>query len=224
MPRPLRTQFEGALYHVTDRGNNKQAIFRRARDRHRFLDILEEVVQETGWLCYAYCLMRNHFHLLIETPLANLSKGMQLLLGHYAPYFNHTHNRVGHVFQGRYHNVLVEKEAYFLEVNRYVELNPVRAGICESPEEYPWSSFLVTAGQREYPAFVRSDKVLAHFGADLQKAKAAYVEYVREGIGRPLWDRLKEDRYLGSDEFISKMKSWELVNGESMSKIGNHRR
>jgi len=223
MPRSQRIVFEGALYHVTSRGNNKRAIFRRARDRHRFLDYLGEVIGLSGWICYSYCLMRNHFHLLLETPRPNLSKGMQMLLGRYALYFNNAHNRVGHVFQGRYHDVLVEKEAYFLEANRYIELNPVRAGICGNPEEYPWSSYPVTAGLRSYPSFVRSDQVLAHFGDNLTLARAAYVQFVRDGIGKHLWDQLKEDRYLGSDAYVMRMRSQEsgMDESESVSKNEN---
>jgi REP-associated tyrosine transposase len=131
MARPLRIEFAGALYHVTARGNNREAIFLGAdeADREAFLEILGAICERFNWVCHAYCLMTNHYHLLIETPDANLSGGMRQLNGVYTQYVNRTHRRVSHLFQGRFKGILVEREGYLLELARYVVLNPVRAGM-----------------------------------------------------------------------------------------------
>src|SRR4030042_5793823 len=129
MARPLRIEFPGAVYHVTSRGNARQTIFIDDEDRGGFLDLLSIVVERFNWICHAYCLMGNHYHLLIETPDGNLSKGMRELNGIYTQHFNRRHGRVGHVFQGRFKAILVEKDSYLLELCRYIVLNPVRAGI-----------------------------------------------------------------------------------------------
>ena len=127
MARPLRIEFDGALYHVTSRGNKREDIYLDDIDRLIFLDVLAEVCRRFNWVCHAYCQMTNHYHLLIETPDANLSLGMRHLNGVYTQKFNYHHDRVGHVFQGRYKGILVEKEAHLLELARYIVLNPVRA-------------------------------------------------------------------------------------------------
>ena len=149
MARPLRIEYPGALYHITSRGNNKQDIFLDDSDRISFLEILSKVIEEREWLCYAFCLMGNHYHLLIETPKANLSRGMQQLDSVYARRFNKRHERVGHLFQARFHAALIEKEVYLLEVLRYTVLNPVRAGLCKDPAFYKWSSYLDIIGKRK---------------------------------------------------------------------------
>ena len=128
MSRPLRIEFAGAVYHVTSRGNGRKPIFRDDVDRRSFLEVLHKVNQRHHWICHAYCLMTNHYHLVIETPEGNLSRGMRQLNGVYTMYFNRRHRTVGHVFQGRFKAILVERESYLLEVCRYVVLNPVRAG------------------------------------------------------------------------------------------------
>ena len=138
MARPLRIQFPGALYHVTSRGDRQEIIYEDDDDRKTFLSILGEVVKRWNWLCYVYCLMSNHYHLLIETPDGNLGKGMRQLNGVYTQRSNRRHERVGHLFQGRYKAILVDGDAYLLELSRYVVLNPVRAGIVEAPEEWHW--------------------------------------------------------------------------------------
>ena len=127
MARPLRIEYAGALYHVTARGNAQGDIYLCDDDRLEFLSLLANGCQRHEWLCHAYCLMDNHYHLLIETQAATLSKGMKYLNGTYTQAFNRRHKRVGHVFQGRYKAVLVEKEAYLVELSRYIVLNPVRA-------------------------------------------------------------------------------------------------
>jgi REP element-mobilizing transposase RayT len=139
MARPLRIEYEGAVYHVTSRGNERKPVFKDDGDREVFLDTLHKVNKRYNFLCYAYCLMDNHYHLIIETPDGNLSKGMRQLNGVYTQAFNKRHHRVGYIFQGRYKSILIQKESHLLEVCRYVVLNPVRAKAVNSPEEWRWS-------------------------------------------------------------------------------------
>ena len=146
MARPLRIEFSGALYHVTARGNAQQDIYLTDDDRQEFLSLLQRACDRYHWLCHAYCLMTNHYHLLIETQTPTLSKGMKYLNGTYTQAFNRRHKRVGHVFQGRYKGILVEKDSYLLELSRYIVLNPVRAHMVRSAKDWPWSSYRATAG------------------------------------------------------------------------------
>src|SRR5687767_13788050 len=137
MARPLRIEFAGALYHVTARGNARMPIFDDDADRRNFLSVLEQVLDRSGWLLHAYCLMGNHYHLMVETMQANLSAGMRQLNGVYTQRFNRRHERVGHLFQGRFKAILVERDSYLLELCRYVVLNPVRAGMVKRVQDYP---------------------------------------------------------------------------------------
>ncbi len=134
MTRPLRIEYPGALHHVMSRGDNRQGIYLNDHDRERFFDIYSNIVDRLSWATYAWCLMGNHFHLVVETPEPNLSEGMRLLNGIYTQYFNKNHGRVGHLFQGRFHSIVVEKNRYLLELIRYVVLNPVRSGRVNDPE------------------------------------------------------------------------------------------
>ena len=134
MSRPLRIEFPGGLYHVTSRGDRREAIYLSDADRQYWLELLGQVCTRYNWLCHAYCLMDNHFHIVVETIDGNLSAGMRHLNGVYTQWHNRSHNRVGHVFQGRFKAIIVQREAYLLELARYVVLNPVRAGICDLPE------------------------------------------------------------------------------------------
>src|SRR5258706_8306926 len=154
MSRPLRLEFPGAIYHVTSRGNARAPIFADDGDRELFLETLAHVVERFHWLCHAYCLMDNHYHLLIETPDPNLSKGMRQLNGLYTQRFDRRHGRVGHVFQGRFKAILVERDSYLLELCRYVVLNPVRAKMVKQPKQYQWSSYRATAGIDAAPPFL----------------------------------------------------------------------
>ncbi|MCX5971105.1 MAG: transposase [Coprothermobacterota bacterium] len=168
LARPLRIEFEDAVYHITSRGNERKEIYRDARDRTLFLAVLRQVNPRYHWLCHAYCLMDNHYHLLIETPEGNLSQGMRQLNSLYTQGFNRGHGRVGHVLQGRYRAIVIEKESHLLEVCRYVALNPVRAKAVERPEDWNWSSYGGTAGLGAIPSL--SDGRLAagtiRYGAD----------------------------------------------------------
>jgi len=200
MARPLRLEFPGALYHVTTRGNAREPIFLDDADRDLFLRCLGEVVLWQRWLCHAYCLMTNHYHLLIETPEANLSRGMQRLNGRYSQRFNRQHQRVGHVLQGRFTSILVERESHLLELARYVVLNPVRAGMLDAPETYPWSSLRATIGLSVQPRWLTTGDLLERFGS-----RARYLEFVREGLtAASPWSALRGG-LIGSDEFVERL-------------------
>ena len=207
MVRPLRIEFAGALYHITARGNERRDIFFDKADREVFLEILGEVCKRFNWLCHAYCEMTNHYHLLIETPEGNLSKGMRQLNGVYRQYINRSHHRVGHLFQGRYKGILVEKESYLLELVRYIVLNPVRANMVQKAEEWSWSSYNVTLGTTDKPEFVTTDWLLSTFGENRQRACEAFRCFVIFGIEKESpWKELKNQIYLGKDEFIKEIQ------------------
>ncbi len=217
MARPLRIEYIGALYHVTSRGNAKGSIFIDDGDRDKFLKILSSVVKKHEWLCHGYCLMDNHYHLLIETPKANLSKGMRQLNGVYTQTFNRIHDRVGHIFQGRYKAILVEKDGYLLELCRYIVLNPVRAGIVKEPEDWRWSSYLSTAGIEGVPEYLTVDWILGQFGGICKEAQEGYRAFVRAGFveGSP-WKNLRGQILLGSEGFTEKFR--ELLSKREKTK------
>lgn len=207
MARPLRLEFAGALYHVTSRGDRREAIYETDKDREQFLFILSEVCEQYHWICHAYCLMDNHYHLLIETPEANLSKGMRQLNGVYTQTFNRAHRRVGHVFQGRYKAILVDKDSYLLELARYIVLNPVRARMVRSAKDWPWSSYRATVGQQEKPIWLNTEWILAGFGRQKSKAIDAYKRFISEGKNQPSpWERLRNQVFLGDEVFVESMQ------------------
>ena len=218
MARPLRIEYPGALYHVTSRGNALGKIFKHDSDKHSFLKILEFVVKRFNWLCHAYCLMDNHYHLVIETPEANLARGMRQLNGIYTQKFNWIYTKTGHIFQGRYKAILVDKDSYLLELCRYVVLNPVRSQMLEKPEDWRWSSFLYTTGLRAAPAYLTTDWVLSQFGGDKRSAQIRYRKFVREGINQnAIWEDLKGQIFLGDKGFIE--KSFGLNQNDKLSEI-----
>ena len=183
MARPLRIQFRGGLYHVTARGNGRQTLFADDADRERFLIVLTRAVARYRLLCHAYCLMGNHYHLLLETPEANLSRAMRQLNGVYSQAFNRRHERPGHVLEGRFHAQVVDKDAYLREVCRYIVLNPVRAGLVAHPREWPWSSYRATAGQAPVPPFLTVDWVLSLAGTVARsEAERLYSQFVDAGL------------------------------------------
>lgn len=136
MARPLRIEYPGAFYHVTSRGNEQKDVFKSQKDREKFLSYVESAVVRYGAVVHTWCLMSNHYHLLLETPSGNLSQIMRHINGAYTTYFNVKRKRAGHLFQGRYKAILVEAGAYALEFSRYMHLNPVRAGMVAKPEQY----------------------------------------------------------------------------------------
>ena len=208
MARPLRIEFAGALYHLTSRGNGREAIYLSNSDREIWLEVLAEVCRRFNWVCHAYCLMGNHYHLLVETPEGNLSAGMRQLNGVYTQRFNRQHGRVGHVFQGRYKAILVDKESYLLELARYIVLNPVRAGIVRSVKDWPWSSYRATAGFAAAHPWLQTDWILSAFGRRRKIARERYRKFIAESkdLSSP-WSQLKNQLFLGSSEFVSKMQS-----------------
>ena len=206
MARPLRIEFPGALYHVTSRGNARQRVFRNDEDRETFLSTLAWVVARFGWCCHAYCLMDNHVHLLIETLQPNLSRGMRQLNGVYTQRFNRRHRKVGHLFQGRFKAILVEKEGYLLELARYIVLNPVRAKIVKTPERYPWSSYRAMVGLAPVPPALATDWILNQFADTRATARRRYVKFVHDGIGVPgPWEEVKGQVLLGSEAFVERL-------------------
>ena len=203
MARPLRIEFPHAIYHVTSRGNARQSIFADDEDRCAFRALLAHVIDRFGWVCHAYCLMDNHYHLLIETPQPNLSQGMRQLNGRYTQTYNRRHERVGHLFQGRFTAILVEKDAHLLELCRYVVLNPVRAQMVTHPRLWVWSSYRATVGEAPCPSWLMVEWVLAQFGTRLRDSRVRYRTFVAEGRSSPRpWDQLQGQIYLGSETFI----------------------
>lgn len=186
MSRPLRLQLPGGVYHVTARGNDRRPIFEEDDDCARFLIVLASTVARYHVLCHAYCLMGNHYHLLVQTPEANLSAAMRQLNGVYTQRFNRRHERCGHVLQGRFGARLVDGDAYLREVCRYIVLNPVRAGLVAHPGAWRWSSFRATAGETAVPGFLTVDWVRSLSGARTQtEAVRRFVSFVEAGIGAP---------------------------------------
>lgn len=172
-----------------------------------FQDCLGEVVARFGWLCHAYCLMDNHYHLIIETPEGNLSLGMRQLNGVYTQRFNRRHGRVGHVFQGRFKAIVVDRDSYLLELCRYVVLNPIRAGMVEQIEHYAWSSYPATMGLAGCPAWLETDWVLGQFAKTRAAARRRYAEFVAEGAGLPSpWSAVRGQALLGPEAFVEKMR------------------
>ncbi|MGD0273479.1 MAG: transposase [Gaiellaceae bacterium] len=216
MSRPLRIEYPGALYHVTSRGNERKEIFLDRLDRRRFLDLLSVIVRRFGWRVYAYCLMPNHYHLLLETPRPELVRGMQQLNGIYARRFNRRHVRSGHLFGGRFHSILIERDAHLVEVARYVVLNPVRAGICKLPEDYRWSSYRATAGLEKPPAFLAADELLRVFASRPDTARRHYKHACFEPIVEDPWASLRGQIYLGSEHFAQKAIG--LGNGDRLDR------
>jgi putative transposase len=182
MPRKPRAEVAGGVHHVFARGIDRRAIYADDLDRRRYLAIMGRVVPWRRWRCLAYCLMPNHVHLMLETPRPNLGSGMQYLHGTYADEFNKRHGRSGHVFQGRYGSVLITTDEQLWHVAAYIALNPVAAGLCGRPEEWPWSSYAATIGLRESPAFLDSSWILERFGEDLSTARRTFRDFVQAAL------------------------------------------
>jgi putative transposase len=183
MARPLRIELAGGLYHVTSRGDRREAIYRDDADRIAWLDLFGDVCERFNWRCHAYCEMTNHYHAVVETPEANLSKGMRQLNGVYTQSTNRRHGLVGHLFQGRFKAILVERDAYLLELARYVVLNPVRAGMVREAGDWVWSSYRAMVGQASAPGWLETDWLLGQFGEERAGAQAGYADFVRQGVG-----------------------------------------
>jgi len=209
MARPLRIEFAGAIYHVMSRGNARQDIVLDDADRVKRLDWLRRTVETYGWRLHAFALMDNHDHLFVETPEPNLSAGMQYLNGSYTCYFNRHHRRSGHLFQGRFKGHLIEEEGYFLEVSRYIHLNPVRAKMVACPEQHPWSSYRGYQRASRTVKWVTYGRVLGEFGISSSLARRAYTRFVRAGIEEPPpspFAEALEGMLLGSDAFVASVR------------------
>lgn len=224
MGRPLRIEYPGALYHITSRGNEKKEIFLDSRDRKKFLEILEDYHERHGILIHSYVLMDNHYHLILETPKGNLLKVMHGINGGYTGYFNRRHGRVGHLFQGRYKGILVDKESYLLQLSRYVHLNPMRARIVERPELYEWSSYPAYIGKHKEKRCMEYSWVLSKFGKGKSAARRNYRKYVEEGLEGKIETPMK-DLYaqviLGGEEFrenARKMVKRQKISDEIIEK------
>jgi REP element-mobilizing transposase RayT len=185
MPRSHRLQVAGGIYHLTARGNRRQDIFVDDDDREFFLRLLDGLARRRGWAGLAYCLMRNHYHLVAETPDEDLSAGMQWLNGTYAQLFNARHGYSGHLFQGRFHSVLVESQWHLLELSRYLAQNPVRARFCADPKQWRWSSYRVVLGASRPRRFLRPERVLALFGTPRSSARKRFESFVNDAPSRP---------------------------------------
>lgn len=185
MSRPPRPLVQDAFYHVTARGNRKAKIYLDERDYLTWHDLVALTADKFGFICHAYCQMPNHFHLLLQTPLPNLSDGMHFLNCVYSQNFNVRHGLTGHVFQGRFHSVLLEQEAHFLELARYITLNPVRAGMVASALDWRWSSYRATAGLIAAPEWLDVATIRKRFHGDSDEQRiCAYRSFVAAGLGR----------------------------------------
>jgi REP-associated tyrosine transposase len=204
MGRPLRIEYPGAFYHVTARGNEQREIYKSVADRERFLGYLASATERYGAVVHVWCLMTNHYHLLMETPDGNLSRIMRHINGAYTNYFNTKRRRAGHLFQGRYKAILVDRDAYALELSRYIHLNPVRAGMCLRPEEYAWSSYRNYVGQQAAPGWLRREEVLGHFGGDEKRYQRFVEEGLKGEVASPL-DEALASTILGGEKFVQEI-------------------
>lgn len=207
--RPLRIEYPGAFYHIAARGNEKKAIFNSNGDRLKFIHYLELANERYGAIVHSYCLMDNHYHLLIETPQGNLAQIIHYINGSYSAYFNTKHDRVGHLFQGRYKAILVQKDAYAQELSRYIHLNPVRGGLAALPSDYRWSSYHFYIGLVEKPHWLQTDFILAYFGEKKALAQTNYQKFVKDGLKTTVNNPLGEtfaSTFLGSPEFIKDIR------------------
>lgn len=210
MTRPLRLEFEGAYYHVAPRGDRREPILDDDEDRREWLAVLAEGLDRFQATAYAYCLMGNLCHVVMQTNRANLSRRMRHVNGVYTLRYNRRHGKVGHLFQGRFKAVLVDQESYFLEVCRYVDLNPVRARTVQRPDNWPWSSYRAYTGESVPPPRLDSRALHKRLApqAPLQDGPGRCAEFVAQGKGDRLWDgALQGQIYLGDDKFVKRMQA-----------------
>ncbi len=210
MARTLRLEFKKALYHIISRGNEKKAIFKDKKDYIKLLKILKETKEKFNYKLYVYVLMPNHYHFIIETLNANLSRIMHTINSGYTTWFNHRYKRSGHLFQGRYKSILVDKDTYLLELSRYIHLNPLRANIVSSPENYEYSSYQEYTKKSKYRLVDKKD-IMEYFNNNSKR----FEEFVKDGINTPIKiDRPYGGFILGSTKFIKetleKIKNKEL--------------
>jgi REP element-mobilizing transposase RayT len=222
MARPLRVEYPGAFYHVISRGNAGAAVFITERDREKFLEYLQKAHARFSLLIHSYCLMDNHYHLLIETPQANLSQSIQWINVSYAAYFNKKHGRNGHLFQGRFKAILIDADEYLNQLSRYIHLNPVKAKLSSSPDTYAWSSYGALVGSAACPDFLAAERILSGFGGSHKEAVKRYRKYV-EGVDiKSLEDPLQSaigSFVLGDSHFVQWVKDTFLSLREDQQEI-----
>ena len=214
MARPLRIEFPGAVYHVTSRGDRQEPIFRSDSDRQLLLDVVDEAMARLEAEILAFCLMGNHYHFVLRTRHPNLSRLMRHVNGKYTQAYNRRHDLSGHVFQGRFHAILVDSESYLMEVCRYVELNPVRAKLVDHPSQWHWSSYRSHTGLDPGRAWLATRDVHGHLlgrdvtsAEDQRHAAHLYAAQVADGIGVDSWrGKLRGEIFLGDESFAAEMK------------------
>ncbi len=206
MARPLRIEYPGAFYHVINRGHRQEAIVLDDGDRLRFLYDLEKMAGQFRVLIHSYCLMTNHYHLILETPDGNLSRAVQWLNVSYAAYYNRRHQCVGHLFQGRFKAILVDAGTYLEALSRYLHLNPVQAGLASQAWEYPWSSCRHFVESGKAPAWLEVNRILAGFGRTRTAARRRYVAYLLEPDARNPFDDVVGGSLLGAKPFLQWVK------------------
>jgi REP element-mobilizing transposase RayT len=209
MARPLRVEYSGAVYHVINRGNAGENIFRVNRDREKLLEYIEKAAERFLLNIHAYCLMDNHFHILLETQQPNLSKALQWFSVSYAGYFNRKYHRIGHLFHGRFKSILVDADEYLKQLSRYIHLNPVRAGLVNQPVDYPWSSYPIYAGIITTADWVETEWLLSQFGKTRKVAIKKYKDFVEKVDASRLKNPAEDivgGFILGSSEFVNWVK------------------
>jgi REP element-mobilizing transposase RayT len=215
MARPLRIEFPGAFYHITSRGNERKPIFYDGGDRTRFLHYLNSATERYSAVIHTYCLMKNHYHILLETPEGNLSRIMLHINGAYTAFFNKKWDRAGHLFQGRYKSIVVDSDSYLFELSRYIHLNPLRAGLTSNPFRYRWSSLGAYTGQRAVLEWLNTGGVLSPFGKTRTDQWRGYTAFIREAINRKSVNPLEKtvaSTILGNQAFVDKIKKQVLRN------------
>lgn len=207
MARPLRIEFPEAIYHITARGNERKSIFLDDKDYVKFLVYLSDSVKVFRLKIFGYVLMPNHYHLVLQTVDANLSRVMHQLNTAYTVYFNRKYSRVGHLFQGRYKALLIQKNPYLLEVSRYVHLNAVRARLINDPYQYRWCSYQYYVGRGKIPEWLDTNFIIEMLSKNTKKQKHIYKEFVEGGIfeSRNPFDKVYAQTILGDEDFIDKV-------------------
>jgi putative transposase len=232
MSRPLRLEFAGAVYHVTSRGDRREPIYLDDEDRRQHLAVLEEALERFDAEVLAYCLMGNHYHLVLHTRQANLSRLMRHLNGVYTQSFNRRHALAGHLFQGRFKALLVDRDAYLLALCRYVERNPVAAGLVREAAEWPWSSYRPHVLAAQAPSWLDVNGLHGYLlgrqvrnGADAQRAAALYAKMVRETSDANLWQQaLRRQVFLGDEAFVERMLQQHGERAQNDSEIPRKQR
>lgn len=222
MARPLRIEYPGAYYHVINHGNGGEKVFKGIGDKKKFLEYLKKTVERFSLILHTYCLMTNHYHLLLETPQSNLSVAIQWLNVSYAAYYNRKHQRSGHIFQGRYKAILIDADEYLGHLSRYIHLNPVRAGMVTTVEQYPWSSYPAFIGKTKVPVWLETGRLLGYFGKQKKRAIRNYRNFVDGIEAKSLEDPGKDvvgGFILGDSDFVGWVRETFLSKMEDTKEI-----